>query len=52
MSILDLIWSFWFKIEAAQILGAVGVLIYLDPRDYGTVTEDNGYAPYVSVNLL
>ena len=35
------------KIKAAQELGAVGVLIYSDLRDDGTVTEENGYVAYV-----
>ncbi|KAH8988532.1 Zn-dependent exopeptidase [Lactarius akahatsu] len=34
------------KVKGAQELGAAGVLIYSDPRDDGTVTEANGYAPY------
>jgi N-acetylated-alpha-linked acidic dipeptidase len=34
------------KIKGAQELGAAGVLMYSDPRDDGTVTEMNGYAPY------
>ncbi|KAI0722737.1 Zn-dependent exopeptidase [Earliella scabrosa] len=34
------------KIKRAQELGAVGVLIYDDPRDDGAVTVANGYAPY------
>ncbi|KAI0276320.1 Zn-dependent exopeptidase [Russula aff. rugulosa BPL654] len=34
------------KIKGAQELGAAGVLIYSDPRDDGTVTEQNGYAAY------
>ncbi|KAI0268104.1 hypothetical protein BC834DRAFT_952323 [Gloeopeniophorella convolvens] len=34
------------KVKGAQELGAAGVLIYSDPRDDGTVTEENGYAPY------
>ncbi|KAI0307023.1 hypothetical protein B0F90DRAFT_1807731 [Multifurca ochricompacta] len=34
------------KVKGAQELGAAGVLIYSDPRDDGTVTEKNGYAPY------
>lgn len=31
---------------AAEELGAVGVLIYSDPRDDGVVTVANGYEPY------
>ncbi|CUA76771.1 Glutamate carboxypeptidase 2 [Rhizoctonia solani] len=31
------------KVEAAQEAGAVGVLIYSDPRDNGAVTVENGY---------
>ncbi|KAI5120935.1 hypothetical protein M0805_002915 [Coniferiporia weirii] len=34
------------KIKGAQELGAVGVLIYSDPRDDGAVTIENGYKPY------
>ncbi|TBU33166.1 Zn-dependent exopeptidase [Dichomitus squalens] len=34
------------KIKGAQELGAVGVLIYDDPRDDGVVTVENGYKPY------
>ncbi|KAI0700560.1 hypothetical protein BC835DRAFT_1411911 [Cytidiella melzeri] len=34
------------KIKGAQERGAVGVLIYSDPRDDGVVTVENGYAPY------
>ncbi|GJE84351.1 Zn-dependent exopeptidase [Phanerochaete sordida] len=34
------------KVEGAQRLGAVGVLIYDDPRDDGSVTVENGYEPY------
>ena len=34
------------KVKGAQELGAVGVLIYDDPRDDGAVTVANGYAPY------
>ncbi|KAI0036775.1 Zn-dependent exopeptidase [Vararia minispora EC-137] len=34
------------KIKGAEELGAVGVLIYSDPRDDGSVTEANGYIPY------
>ncbi|KAI0750987.1 Zn-dependent exopeptidase [Daedaleopsis nitida] len=34
------------KIKRAQELGAVGVLIYDDPRDDGAVTVANGYVPY------
>ncbi|KAG5648992.1 hypothetical protein DXG03_000341 [Asterophora parasitica] len=33
-------------IKGAEELGAVGVLIYSDPRDDGFVTVENGYAPY------
>ncbi|KAH9943274.1 Zn-dependent exopeptidase [Epithele typhae] len=33
-------------IKGAQERGAVGVLIYSDPRDDGVVTEENGYATY------
>ncbi|KAG8716114.1 hypothetical protein FRC11_009163 [Ceratobasidium sp. 423] len=31
------------KVEAAQDAGAVGVLIYSDPRDNGAITVENGY---------
>ncbi|EKM79985.1 hypothetical protein AGABI1DRAFT_72743 [Agaricus bisporus var. burnettii JB137-S8] len=34
------------KVKGGQENGAVGVLIYSDPRDDGDVTEENGYAPY------
>ncbi|KAL7282530.1 hypothetical protein ACG7TL_004001 [Trametes sanguinea] len=34
------------KVKGAQEHGAVACLIYSDPRDDGTVTSDNGYAPY------
>ncbi|KAF9491377.1 Zn-dependent exopeptidase [Pleurotus eryngii] len=34
------------KVKGAQELGAAGVLIYSDPRDDGTVTEENGYKAY------
>ncbi|SJL02051.1 uncharacterized protein ARMOST_05375 [Armillaria ostoyae] len=34
------------KIELGEALGAVGALIYSDPRDDGFVTVENGYAPY------
>ncbi|EPQ59132.1 Zn-dependent exopeptidase [Gloeophyllum trabeum ATCC 11539] len=34
------------KVKGAEELGAAGVLIYSDPRDDGTVTVENGYAPY------
>lgn len=34
------------KVKGAQDLGAVACLIYSDPRDDGTVTEENGYEPY------
>ncbi|TFK71755.1 Zn-dependent exopeptidase [Pluteus cervinus] len=34
------------KIKRAEELGAVGVLIYSDPRDDGYVTVQNGYTPY------
>lgn len=32
------------QIKGAQELGAVGCLIYSDPRDDGSVTVENGYA--------
>lgn len=35
------------KIKGAQEVGAAGILVYSDPRDDGTVTEENGYAAYV-----
>ncbi len=34
-----------FQVKGGQENGAVGVLIYSDPRDDGPVTVDNGYAP-------
>ncbi|KAI0375808.1 Zn-dependent exopeptidase [Pilatotrama ljubarskyi] len=34
------------KVKGAQEHGAVACLIYSDPRDDGTVTSQNGYAPY------
>ncbi|KAI0939157.1 hypothetical protein AcV5_000651 [Taiwanofungus camphoratus] len=34
------------KVKGAQEHGAVACLIYSDPRDDGTVTEENGYVPY------
>ncbi|KAH7916281.1 Zn-dependent exopeptidase [Hygrophoropsis aurantiaca] len=34
------------KVQGAEALGAVGVLIYSDPRDDGPVTVENGYEPY------
>ena len=34
------------QIKAAEELGAVGLVIYSDPRDDGVVTVGNGYAPY------
>ncbi|KIM91157.1 hypothetical protein PILCRDRAFT_811656 [Piloderma croceum F 1598] len=34
------------KVKGAQELGAVGVLIYSDLRDDGTVIQENGYVPY------
>ncbi|KZT29249.1 Zn-dependent exopeptidase [Neolentinus lepideus HHB14362 ss-1] len=34
------------KIKAGEELGAVGVLIYSDPRDDGIVTAENGYEAY------
>ncbi|KAG2069015.1 Zn-dependent exopeptidase [Suillus decipiens] len=34
------------KVQGAAERGAVGVLIYSDPRDDGSVTVDNGYEPY------
>ncbi|KAI0638348.1 Zn-dependent exopeptidase [Trametes polyzona] len=34
------------KVKGAQEHGAVACLIYSDPRDDGTVTAENGYAPY------
>jgi len=33
------------KVKRAQELGAIGVLIFSDVKDDGTVTEANGYAP-------
>ena len=34
------------QIKGAQDLGAVGVLIFTDPRDDGVVTVANGYTAY------
>ncbi|RDX53924.1 Zn-dependent exopeptidase [Lentinus brumalis] len=34
------------KVKGAQDRGAAACLIYSDPRDDGTVTVENGYAPY------
>jgi N-acetylated-alpha-linked acidic dipeptidase len=34
------------QIKAAEELGAVGLIMYSDPRDDGSVTVSNGYAPY------
>lgn len=34
------------KVQGAEARGAVGVLIYSDPRDDGSVTVENGYEPY------
>ncbi|KAI0720289.1 Zn-dependent exopeptidase [Cerioporus squamosus] len=34
------------KVKGAQERGAAACLIYSDPRDDGTVTVENGYAPY------
>ncbi|KAF8842762.1 Zn-dependent exopeptidase [Paxillus ammoniavirescens] len=34
------------KVKRAQELGASAVLVYSDLRDDGTVTAENGYAPY------
>ncbi|KAI5295385.1 hypothetical protein KEM52_001578 [Ascosphaera acerosa] len=34
------------KIKRAEELGAVGVLIYSDPQEDGSITEENGFAPY------
>ncbi|KXN89501.1 Glutamate carboxypeptidase 2 [Leucoagaricus sp. SymC.cos] len=34
------------KIKGGQENGAIGTLIYSDPRDDGTVTVDEGFAPY------
>ncbi|TFL05937.1 hypothetical protein BDV98DRAFT_648051 [Pterulicium gracile] len=34
------------KVKGAEELGAFGALIYSDPRDDGSVTEENGYLPY------
>lgn len=35
------------KVKQAEIRGAVGCLLYNDPRDDGVVNGDNGYAVYV-----
>ncbi|KJA29915.1 hypothetical protein HYPSUDRAFT_126892 [Hypholoma sublateritium FD-334 SS-4] len=34
------------KVKGGQELGAVGILIYSDPRDDGSVTNANGYPSY------
>ncbi|KAF8591491.1 Zn-dependent exopeptidase [Ramaria rubella] len=34
------------KIKGAEERGAIGVLIYSDPRDDGSVVVENGYKPY------
>ncbi|KAG1727082.1 Zn-dependent exopeptidase [Suillus paluster] len=34
------------KVQGAAERGALGVLIYSDPRDDGSVTVENGYEPY------
>ncbi|KAF7317867.1 Zn-dependent exopeptidase [Mycena kentingensis (nom. inval.)] len=34
------------KIKGAEDLGAVGLLMYSDPRDDGYITTENGFAPY------
>ncbi|KAJ7639103.1 Zn-dependent exopeptidase [Roridomyces roridus] len=34
------------KIKGAEELGAVGLIMYSDPRDDGYVTVENGYEPY------
>jgi N-acetylated-alpha-linked acidic dipeptidase len=34
------------QVKGAQELGAVGVLIYSDPRDDGVVSVEHGYEPY------
>ncbi|KAI0638366.1 Zn-dependent exopeptidase [Trametes polyzona] len=34
------------KVQAAEQLGAAGVLMYSDPRDDGPVTVENGYEAY------
>ncbi len=36
-----------YQVKGAQERGAVATLIYSDPRDDGTVTVENGYAPCV-----
>ena len=34
---------FFGKVKAAGEAGAIGILIYSDPRDDGSVTVENGY---------
>lgn len=34
------------KVKASEEAGAIGTIIYSDPKDDGEVTEANGYAPY------
>ena len=35
-----------WQVKRATELGAVGVLIYSDPRDDGFITVENGFSPY------
>ena len=41
----DLMLKLLLQVKGAQEHGAAACLIYSDPRDDGTVTVDNGYAP-------
>ena len=41
-----------YQVKGAQERGAVGCLIYSDPRDDGSVRYQNGYAAYVQGVLL
>lgn len=34
------------KVQRAQELGMVGVVMYSDPQEDGEITEENGYKPY------
>ncbi|PHH73822.1 hypothetical protein CDD82_5258 [Ophiocordyceps australis] len=34
------------KVQRAQELGMIGIVMYSDPGDDGNVTEENGYKPY------
>ena len=38
--------AYFSQVKRAIELGAVGVLIYSDPRDDGFITVENGFSPY------